>query len=96
MRLEEILLRPMITEKTQRGVEKFNRYGFHVAIKANKYQIKNAVEKLYNVKVLNVDTRIIPGKLKRQKKGGVIKTSKVKKASVQLVSGQSIEFFQGV
>lgn len=75
--------------------ERTNRYGFQVALKANKNQIKMAVEKLYNVKVLNVKTSINPGKLKRTGRS-VKKTSKIKKAFVQLGEGQKIEFFKGV
>lgn len=95
MHLEEVLVKPLITEKSSIANENYNRYGFVVNVKANKYQIKNAVEKLYNVKVLNVKTNITPGKLKRIGKG-VSKTPKLKKAYVQLSEGQKIEFFSGV
>ena len=93
--LENVLIRPLITEKASLGTEKQNRYGFQVQIRANKNQIKAAVEKLYDVKVLNVKTNVRPGKLKRAGKT-VKKTSKVKKAYVQLREGQKIEFFKGV
>ncbi|MEC7275635.1 MAG: 50S ribosomal protein L23 [Bdellovibrionota bacterium] len=93
--LEEVLQKPLITEKTSIIGEATNRYGFIVDLKANKNQIKNAVETLYNVKVLNVKTSILPGKLKRA--GRFVKrTSKTKKAYVQLAEGQKIEFFKGV
>ncbi|TDJ04755.1 MAG: 50S ribosomal protein L23 [Deltaproteobacteria bacterium] len=95
MHLEQIILKPMITEKASMQTERTNRYGFQVALKANKNQIKMAVEKLYNVKVLNVKTSINPGKLKRTGRS-VKKTSKIKKAFVQLGEGQKIEFFKGV
>ncbi|MDD0854506.1 50S ribosomal protein L23 [Halobacteriovorax sp. GB3] len=95
MHLEEVLVKPLITEKSSIANENYNRYGFVVNVKANKYQIKNAVEKLYNVKVLNVKTNITPGKLKRIGKG-VSKTPKLKKAYIQLSEGQKIEFFSGV
>lgn len=93
--IEEILIKPLITEKASFTSEKFNRYGFQVQLKANKNQIRQAVESLYDVKVLAVKTSICPGK---QKRAGnrVIKTSKVKKAYVQLSEGQKIEFFKGV
>ncbi len=93
--LELILKSPMITEKSATMNEKQNRYGFKVDLKANKNQIKQAVEKLYDVKVLNVKTSILPGKVKRAGKS-VKKTSKVKKAFVQLEQGQKIEFFKGI
>ena len=86
---------PLITEKASEIVEKYNRYGFQVARSANKYQIKNAVETLYNVKVLNVKTSIAPGKPKRTGRN-VFKTGKTKVAFVQLEKEQKIEFFKGV
>ncbi|MCP4912614.1 MAG: 50S ribosomal protein L23 [Oligoflexia bacterium] len=93
--LEEIIKKPLITEKTSELGDLANRFGFIVDLKANKYQIKNAVEKLYDVKVLNVKTAIMPGKMKRVGRS-VSKTSKTKKAFVQLAEGQKIEFFKGV
>lgn len=93
--LENIIKKPLVTEKSSLQTEVANRYGFIVDLKANKYQIKNAVEELYDVKVLNVRTSIIPGKLKRA--GRLVKkTSKTKKAFVQLGEGQKIEFFKGI
>ena len=93
--LEEVLKKPLITEKTSIIGEATNRYGFIVDLKANKNQIKNAVETLYDVKVLNVKTSILPGKLKRAGRF-VKKSAKTKKAYVQLAEGQKIEFFKGV
>ncbi len=95
MHLEEVILKPLITEKSSVANEAFNRFGFLVNLKASKNQIREAVETLYNVKVLNVKTNIAPGKVKRAGKG-VKKTSKIKKAYVQLGEGQKIEFFKGV
>jgi large subunit ribosomal protein L23 len=93
--LEMIIKSPLITEKSSTLNEKHNRYGFKVELKANKNQIKQAIERLYDVKVLNVKTSILPGKLKRAGKS-VKKNSKVKKAFVQLEDGQKIEFFKGI
>ena len=95
MQLEQIILRPIITEKASLLTEKNNFYGFQVALKANKNQVKMAVEKFYNVKVLSVKTNITPGKLKRVGRS-VKKTSKVKKAFVQISEGQKIEFFKEI
>lgn len=93
--IEEILEKPLITEKATEISERYNRYGFKVKLKANKHQIKRAIETLYDVRVLNIKTNITPGKLKRA--GRLVKkTSKVKKAFVQLEEGQKIEFFKGV
>jgi large subunit ribosomal protein L23 len=95
MQIEEIIKKPLITEKASFMTEKFNRYGFVVEVKANKNQIRMAVEKLYNVKVLDVKTSITPGKIK--KRGNkVVKTGKIKKAYVHLEEGQRIEFFKGI
>jgi len=93
--IEEIIKKPLITEKASAISEKFNRFGFKVDVKANKHQIKQAVESLYDVKVLDVKTSITSGKLKRAGKS-VKKSSKVKKAYVQLEKDQKIEFFKGV
>jgi large subunit ribosomal protein L23 len=95
MQIQDVILKPMITEKASSASDKFNRFGFLVALDANKNQIKNAVEKLYDVKVLNIKTSINPGKLVRAGKS-VKKTPKTKKAFVQLKEGQRIEFFKGV
>jgi len=93
--LESVVVKPLITEKATTGTEKFNRYGFQVNLKSNKNQIKMAIEKLYDVKVLNIKTSILPGKMKRMGKS-IAKTSKTKKAFVQLEEGQKIEFFKGI
>ncbi len=93
--LEDVLEKPLITEKTSIISEESNKYGFIVNLKANKNQIKTAVETLYDVKVLSVKTSILPGKMKRAGKF-VKKSSKTKKAYVQLAEGQKIEFFKGV
>ena len=61
---EEIIIRPIITEKSNSGLEE-GKYTFVVAKKATKVQIANSVEALFNVKVLNVNTMIVKGKEKR-------------------------------
>jgi large subunit ribosomal protein L23 len=94
-KLEEIIIRPLITEKATSQTEKFNRFGFQVALKANKHQVKQAVELLYDVKVLDVKSSIKPGKLRRMGKN-VKKSPKIKKAFVKLSEGQKIEFFKGI
>ncbi|HLE12081.1 MAG: 50S ribosomal protein L23 [Bdellovibrionales bacterium RIFOXYD12_FULL_39_22] len=93
--LEDILIKPSITEKASFASENYNRYGFIVNVAANKNQIKMAIEKLYDVKVLNVKTSTIPGKIKRAGHG-FKKSGSYKKAFVQLKQGQRIEFFKGV
>lgn len=95
MHLEEVIKSPLITEKSSFAAEKNGAYGFKVAPKANKNHIKLAIEKFYNVKVVDVRTSITPGKLKRVGKS-ISKSSKIKKAYVTLAEGQKIEFFKGV
>jgi large subunit ribosomal protein L23 len=93
--LEQIILKPLITEKASIATDSHNRFGFKVDLKANKNQIKLAVETLYDVKVLSVKTSIAPGKPKRAGKT-LKKTPKTKKAYVELKEGQKIEFFKGI
>jgi len=88
----EILLRPIITERATRLSERFNQVAFEVAKKANKYQIRDAVETLYGVKVDQVRTMVIPGKLKRRG-SSIGKQSSWKKALVTLQKGDVIDFY---
>ena len=82
-----------MTEKSSLLSERGNCYGLVVEKKANKHQIKEAVEKLYEVKVLSVRTSIMPGRVKRMGRH-TSKTSKYKKAYVQLGKGHRIDFFK--
>jgi large subunit ribosomal protein L23 len=93
--LENVLIKPLLTEKTSKETEAFNRYAFVVNTKANKNHIKSAVEKFFDVKVVSVRTSVLPGKTKRAGRG-FKKTAKTKKAYVQLQDGQKIEFFKGI
>lgn len=79
--------------------EKANRYGFVVNRKANKIQVKQAVESMYGVSVASVNTMVIPGKKRsRNTKSKFIvgRTSAYKKAIVTLVDGNSIDFFSNI
>jgi large subunit ribosomal protein L23 len=93
--LEQIILKPLMTEKASFQTENFNRYGFLVVKDTNKNQIKEAIEKLYDVRVVKVWTSVIPGKLKRFGRFSN-KTKASKKAYVQIEEGQKIEFFKGI
>ena len=95
MKINHIIKKPLMTERATQESEKRNRYGFIVDIKANKNQVKEAIERLFDVKVTRVWSSISPGKLKRAGKT-VKKTSPVKKAYVQIAQGQKIEFFKGI
>ena len=95
----DILIRPIVTEKMNKLSEKFNRYGFRVDKKANKHEIKRAVEEIYGVKVTSINTMVYAGKLKsRFTKGGVItgRSNAYKKAIVTLTEGESIDFYSNI
>ena len=85
----DIIKEPIITEKSS-TLASANTYVFSVDVKANKTQIKNAIEKIFNVKVANVNT--INVKPKKKRVGRYVgKTNRVKKAIVKLKEGSSIE-----
>ena len=93
---KNILVKPLITEKTETISERENRYSFVVNRKANKLETKDAVEKMYGVAVVAVNTAIMPAKSKsRNTKSGVIRGSKsaYKKAVVRLAEGDIIDFY---
>lgn len=96
MKLTDVLVRPVITEKVNGQMEKSGRYTFVVDKKANKLEIKKAVEEFYGVKVEGVNTTVAPGKLKsRFTKAGFIQGQKgsYKKATVTLAEGDTIDLF---
>jgi large subunit ribosomal protein L23 len=91
----QIIKRPLITEKSNRQKEEGNQIVFVVDPKAGKIAIRQAVEKLFKVKVLSVRTLNVGGKKKRMGKF-LGQTSDWKKAIVKLREGDRIEFFEGV
>jgi large subunit ribosomal protein L23 len=92
---EKIIKRPLIlTEKGTLLREKENKFLFEVARDANKVEIKKAVETLFSVKVVDVHTMIVRGRLRRMGRGHA-KTQNWKKAIVELAEGESIELFEG-
>ncbi len=99
MKLSEILIKPVLTEKANAQQEKLRRYAFKVAKKANKLEIKKAVEDMYGVSVEDVNTVIVPGKNKtRFTKAGFIKGVKpgYKKAYVTVAEGESIDLYSNI
>ena len=88
----EIVLRPVVTEKTLRLAEKENAYTFRVALSANKVQVREAIEKLFKVGVVAVRTASQMGKFRRMGRSFGT-TSPWKKAVVQVKAGDSIEFY---
>jgi len=92
--LHDVLIRPLITEKAT-DLMKEDKYTFVVPLKSNKVEIRQAVEHVFKVKVLTVNTVRVMGKMKRMGKTAG-KRPDYKKAIVKLAPGQRIEFFEGV
>lgn len=96
MMAKSILLKPIITEKSEGLSEKRGQYSFVVEKTANKIEIRNAVESMYSVNVDAVNTMIMPAKAKNKNtRSGMIKgrVSSYKKAIITLASGEEIDFF---
>ena len=96
MKLTDVLIKPILTEKVNKQTEKFRRYTFIVDKKANKLEIKKAVEEFYGVNVIDVNTLIIPAKTKnRQTKSGIISGRKPakKKAMVTVAENEEINLY---
>ena len=95
MQPEHIIKRPLIlTEKGNILREDNNQYLFEVDRRANKIEIKQAVETLFDVKVLDVRTMVVRGKMRRMGRSQA-KTQNWKKAIVALREGDEIEFYEG-
>jgi large subunit ribosomal protein L23 len=95
----DILVRPIVTEKMTKQGETLNRYGFIVDKRADKLQIKSAIEKMYEVNVASINTMRYAGRTKtRFTKTGVQrgKTSAYKKAIVTLAQGEVIDFYSNI
>ena len=90
-RIYKVLLGPHISEKAAACAEAGNQIVFKVLPSATKLEVKKAVEKLFSVKVLGVQTLNVKGKVKRNK-FGVVKKPSWKKAYVRLEQGQDIDF----
>ena len=94
-----ILIKPIITEKATNDSELFNRYAFVVNKKANKVEIKNAVEKAYGVTIESVRTMNYPVQRNtKYTKSGIVQAMKgaYKKAIVQLAEGENIDFYSNI
>ena len=95
MHLYEILKRPLATEKSNRLKDEYRQYAFEVDQRANKLQIKQAVEKAFKVSVLNVN--VMNSSHKRRRYGRrVLYKPAWKKAVVTIAANQRIELFEGV
>lgn len=91
----EVLKRPLLTEKTNLQSDTENRYSFEVDRRANKLQVKEAVEKAFNVKVVAVNIMNMPSKQRRMGRQ-IGHRPAWKKAVVKLAAGQRIQLFEGV
>lgn len=99
MQLAEVLIKPILTEKANAQQEKLKRYAFKVSRKANKLEIKKAVEDFYGVSVVDVNTLVAPGKNKTKfTKAGFIKGVRpsYKKALVTLAEGDTIDLYANI
>jgi large subunit ribosomal protein L23 len=99
MKLSDVLLKPILTEKANAQQEKLRRYAFRVDRKANKLEIKKAVELFYGISVVNVNTTVVPAKAKaRSTKAGVVQGRKpsYKKALVTVAEGESIDLYSNI
>lgn len=94
MHTYEVLRRPIVSEKSI-VLQGQSKYTFEVAPRANKHQIKEAVEKAFKVDVLAVNVVTVPGSTRRIGRRRIV-TSPWKKAIVTVKPGQKIEFFEGV
>ncbi|HYT79544.1 MAG TPA: 50S ribosomal protein L23 [Actinomycetota bacterium] len=88
----DVIIRPVVSEKSYSGLEA-NRYTFLVAPDANKTEIKEAIQKIWNVHVLSVNTMVRKGKVKRQRYVSG-RRSDQKRAVVTLAEGDNIEIFE--
>lgn len=94
-----VLIKPLITEKMTELSEKRNQYGFIVNRKANKVEIRKAIEGQYNVTVTSVNTMIYAGKSKKRfTKSAILdgRTNHFKKALVTVADGDVIDFYANI
>ncbi len=99
MKLSDVLIKPILTEKANGQQEKLRSYAFKVAKMANKLEIKKAVENFYGVTVVDVNTSVVPAKNKtRYTKAGFISGRKpgYKKALVKVAEGETIDLYANI
>lgn len=96
---KQILIKPIITEKAEILSENQNKYSFMVNKEANKVEIRKAVEEMYSVNVVAVNTIITPGKVKVRGTRSGYQTGRItpiKKAVVTVEEGDTIDFYSGI
>lgn len=87
----DVIVRPVVTEKTNENVGDNNQYTFEVALSANKIQIKEAIEVIFDVDVVTINTMVMPAKRGRCGRKTYTRKQSWKKAIVTLAAGQSID-----
>ena len=99
MKLSEVLIKPILSEKANSQQESLRRFAFRVSLKANKLEIKKAIETFYGVNVVDVNTITVPGKNKtRYTKKGFVQGQKptYKKALVTVAEGETIDLYSNI
>ena len=96
MHVYEVLKRPVVTEKSVIASDEVNQYAFEVDSRANKFQVKEAVETAFDVEVVRVNMMVMPAKTTRRGSAIRIRKPKWKKAVVTLAPGNTIQIFEGV
>lgn len=97
--MKQVLIKPVITEKSTALQEDIQQYVFVVNKQANKLEIRKAIEEMYGVTVDSINTSVVPSKSKmRYTKSGIIdgRKSSYKKAIVKLVDGDEIDFYANI
>ena len=93
MRHTEVLIRPVITEKTDAMGEQLRQYVFEVDRRANKREIRESIQSIFNVTVVDVRTMVMPGKQRRWGRH-ISRTPAWKKAVITVAAGQEIRVFE--
>ncbi|MBZ0293463.1 MAG: 50S ribosomal protein L23 [Anaerolineae bacterium] len=93
MHIYDVIRRPVITEKSSIQADDLNQYVFEVASNANKIQIKEAIEVIFDVTVEKVNTMVMPAKRGRRGRSWYMRSRQWKKAVVTLAEGDEIELF---
>lgn len=99
MKLSAVLVKPIVTEKSNKLTDAGRTYAFKVDRKANKLEVKKAVEEFYGVTVTEVNTIVVPGKSKTKfTKAGFISGRKpaYKKAYVKVAEGETIDLYSNI
>ncbi len=93
LHLYDVLRRPVVSEKSNMLTDQLNKYVFEVALNANKTQIREAIEVIFNVKVIAINTMKMPAKRGRRGRKIYVRSSAYKKAVVTLEPGNEIKLF---